>query len=227
MCVCSGDTWLAECILDNSSPELTWLDLHTDEHSDHMLHRLQQLHNLHELTIHHFSFPDKCFANSLGHHADFSRLTVCASSSCYMSAGYPGITRRDCRQHSCCINAVAARLAPLIRMLTLQALTALLLKYSAPSSVISCQEEQTLSKSLLTLRELRFLTFEQLDGVSGDVMAAVLQVPKLEYLRFSDMQDWEWSATTIGLLCAKAAAQRPGLRITFDQPETAAAGPAD
>lgn len=69
---------------------------------------------------------------------------------------------------------------------------------------------------LTTLCELRLLTFEALCGVSGDVVAGVLQMPKLQHLHFISMQDWEWSAATIGVLGAKAAAQRPGLRITFD-----------
>ena len=77
MRVCSGDRWLTGCILVNTGPQLTWLDLHTDKHSDHLLDQLQQLHNLHELTITDFSSPGKCFANSLGLHVDFSSLTVC------------------------------------------------------------------------------------------------------------------------------------------------------
>ena len=76
MRMCSGDRWLASCILVNTSPQLTWLELHTDKHSDRLLHQLQQLHNLHELRIIDFDFSGKSFANGLGHHADFSGLTV-------------------------------------------------------------------------------------------------------------------------------------------------------
>jgi hypothetical protein len=90
MRMCSGDRWLASCILVNTGPQLTWLDLHTDKHSDHLLHQLQQLHNLHELTITDFDFPGKCFANSLGHHANFSGLTVCLFFLFHVW-GHPGI----------------------------------------------------------------------------------------------------------------------------------------
>ena len=81
------------------------------------------------------------------------------------------------------------------------------------------EEERTFSKSLMTLRELRCLTFQFMNGMSGDAMGAMLLMPRLEHLRFISFYGREWSATTIGLLSAKAAAQRPGLRITFEQPE--------
>jgi hypothetical protein len=113
------------------------------------------------------------------------------------------------------------QLAPLHCMLTLQVLTALHLNFGGsvlgePSWV---EDERTFSNSLTTLRELRCLTFQYMDGLSGDVMAAVLLMPRLEHLRFIQFHGREWSATTIGLLSAKAAAQLPGLRITFEQRE--------
>lgn len=113
------------------------------------------------------------------------------------------------------------QLATLHCMLTLQVLTALHLNFGGtvlggPSWE---EEERTFSNSLVTLRELRCLTFQYMDGLSGDVMAAMLLLPRLEHLRFITFHGREWSATTIGLLRAKAAAQRPGLRITFEQPE--------
>ena len=113
------------------------------------------------------------------------------------------------------------QLAPLHCMLNLQALTALHLNFAGRVlSVPSWEEEQrTFSNSLMTLRELRCLTFQCMSGLSGDVMAAVLLMPRLEHLRFISFHGREWSATTIGLLSAKAAVQRPGLRITFEQRE--------
>jgi hypothetical protein len=220
MWVCSGDRWLTGCILVNTGPQLTWLDLHTDKHSDHLLHQLQQLHSLHELTITDFSFPGKCFANSLGHHADFSALTVCLSSLFHV-----------CRAPWYCTPSLQADIditlmllprqpAPLHCTLALQALTALQLNFAGrvfgePSWV---EEERTFSNSLMTLRELRCLTFQFMYGMSGDVMAAVLLMPRLEHLRFISFHV-DWSATTIGLLSAKAAVQQPGLRITFEQRE--------
>lgn len=224
MCVCSGDTWLAECILDNSSPELTWLDLHTDDHSDHIIHQLQRLHNLHELAIHDFDFHGKSFANSLGDPAEFRCLTVCLFFPLHVYS-VPCFARRPCRQ----LLMLLPSLSPFSGILTLQALTALHLDFvtSRARSEFAWEKEQTFAYSLVTLRDLRRLTFEHLNGVSGSVMAGVLQVPKLEHLHVISMLEWKWSATTIGLLSAKAAAQWPGLRITFDQSEMATVGPGD
>ena len=113
------------------------------------------------------------------------------------------------------------QLAPLHCMLTMQALTALHLNFASRMLDETSweEEERTFSKSLMTLRELRCLTFQFMNGMSGDAMAAMLLMPRLEHLRFISFYGREWSATTIGLLSAKAAAQRPGLRITFEQPE--------
>ena len=102
-----------------------------------------------------------------------------------------------------------------LHSLNLQALTALHLEASEEVGIPSDAESSPFG-FLATLRELRLLTFGCLRGVSSDIVAEVLQMPKLEHLRFMSMQYWEWTATTIGLLSAKAAAQRPGLRITFD-----------
>jgi hypothetical protein len=75
---------------------------------------------------------------------------------------------------------------------------------------------------LPTFPELRELTFECLDCVSDSLTEAVLAMPKLEQLRFIQLQDRR-SSDAVQLI-AKATAQRPGLRVAFegDQPEAAA-----
>ena len=77
---------------------------------------------------------------------------------------------------------------------------------------------------LPTFPELRELTFERLDCVSNSLVEAVLAMPKLQQLRFIQLQDRRSSDTA--QLTAKATAQRPGLRIALDGDQPEAAAPA-
>jgi hypothetical protein len=66
---------------------------------------------------------------------------------------------------------------------------------------------------LPTFPELRELTLERLDCVSDSLMEAVLAMPKLEQLRFIQLQDLQ--SSDAAQLAKKARAQRPGLRIAW------------
>jgi hypothetical protein len=77
---------------------------------------------------------------------------------------------------------------------------------------------------LPTFPELRELTLERLDGVTDSLVEAVLAMPKLAQLRFIQLQDRRSSDAV--QLVAKAAAQRPGLRVAFDDDQPEAAAPA-
>ena len=78
---------------------------------------------------------------------------------------------------------------------------------------------------LPTFPELRELTLERLDCVSDSLVEAVLAMPKLGQLRLIQLQDRRSSDAV--QLVAKAAAQRPGLRITFEQPRMPSPDPDD
>jgi hypothetical protein len=69
---------------------------------------------------------------------------------------------------------------------------------------------------LATFPELRLLTLEGIYAVTDSLMVAVLAAPKLEGLRFVMTSPyWKEFPSTFGLLSAKAALQRPALRIDF------------
>lgn len=78
---------------------------------------------------------------------------------------------------------------------------------------------------LPTFPELRELTLEGLDCVSDSLVEAVLAMPKLEQLRFIQLQDPRFSDAA--QLIAKATAQRPALRIAYGDhlPEAVATDP--
>jgi hypothetical protein len=71
---------------------------------------------------------------------------------------------------------------------------------------------------LTAFRGLRQLRLEGLNGVSDQLMAAVLHIPKLECLHIISLQEWRWSAANIGRFIARAAAERPGLHLKVDEP---------
>lgn len=72
---------------------------------------------------------------------------------------------------------------------------------------------------LTSFRGLRQLTLEGLNGVSDQLMAAVLHIPKLECLHVRSLQEWQWSTANIGRLIARGRAERPGLQMKVDEPD--------